>query len=156
MRRLPGRARLGGGLFSAHVLRRPAASSPFTSLRRVPRLAVPRMACWLSTFAFGSGTFWGRALASTGHRGRVDARGLRSGRAPGPTRTAGRGAGAPSRDRRPRRLRRRGPGTALRDSRSRQARGARFRLGSASYTPSDGYWVQQPPGKPARFIDYPA
>src|ERR1043165_4678731 len=48
---LRGRARLTGGLFSAHVLRRPAASSPFTSLRRVPRLAAPRMAFPHSTFA---------------------------------------------------------------------------------------------------------
>ena len=39
-----------------------------------------------------------RTWASTGHRGRVDARGVRSGGAPGLTRTSDRSAGAPSRD----------------------------------------------------------
>ena len=52
--------------------------------------------------------FLDRGLASTGLRGRVDARGRRSGRAAGLTRTTGLGAGAPFRDRRPRRLRRLG------------------------------------------------
>jgi hypothetical protein len=39
-----------------------------------------------------------RTWAPTGHRGRVDARGARSGGAPGLTRTSDRSAGAPSRD----------------------------------------------------------
>ena len=46
-------------------------------------------------------------LASSGHRGRVDARGHRFGGAPGLTRTSDRGADVPSRDGRARRLRRR-------------------------------------------------
>ena len=45
-------------------------------------------------------------LASTGHRGRVDARGHRSGREPGLTRTSGQRVGVPSRDGRCGRLRR--------------------------------------------------
>ena len=54
-------------------------------------------------------------LASSGHRGRDDARGHRSGGATGLSRTSGRGAGVPSRDRRARRLRRCVLGVALRE-----------------------------------------
>jgi len=53
-------------------------------------------------------------LASTGPRGRVDARGWRGHTPTGLTRTSGLGANAPSRVRRTRRLRRRGLGVALR------------------------------------------
>jgi hypothetical protein len=51
--------------------------------------------------------FLKRCLASTGHRGRVGARGRQCHAPAGLTRTAGQRAGAPSRDRRARRLRRR-------------------------------------------------
>ena len=53
-------------------------------------------------------------LASTGHRGRVDARGPRRHGAPGLTRTSGLAVGAPSRVQRARRLRRRVLAVALR------------------------------------------
>ena len=52
--------------------------------------------------------FFKIVLASTGHRGRVDARGHRSGWAWGLTRTSDRGGGVPSRDGQAWRLQRRG------------------------------------------------
>ena len=90
-----------------------------TSLRRVPRLAVPRMACPRSTFADErAGIFWLFLGVDGPSRPRRCPR-PSTWRGAGLTRIAGRDAGVPSRDRRLRRLRRRGLGTALRDSRSR-------------------------------------
>jgi hypothetical protein len=97
---------------------------PNTSLRRVPRATGPvhgvpadNIRGWDFVESFEV------VLASTGHRGRVDARGRRGHVPAGLTRTTGLGTGAPSRVRRTRRLRRRGLGVALRrDSPGQRAR----------------------------------
>ena len=70
----------------------------------------PRPPHRVSTLAGGEkhSPFLNVVLASSGHRGRDDARGHRFGGALGLTRTSDRGAGVPSRDGRARRLRRRG------------------------------------------------
>jgi hypothetical protein len=122
---LQGKARLTGGLFSAHVPRRASPSSSFTSLRRVPRLAVPRMAGVAINIRRGNAAVFLWGLASTGHRGRVDARGQRRHTPSGLTRTTGQSADAPSRDRRGRRLRRRQLGAAPAASQQHTKRSSR-------------------------------
>jgi len=94
-----GRARLTGGLFSARVPRRPAARLLLYLATKSPP---PRRAT--HGVPADNIRFWGRmfflkrSLASTGHRGRVDARGHRTSRAPGLTRTSNRSACVPSRE----------------------------------------------------------
>jgi hypothetical protein len=73
---------------------------PSTRYVPVPCDPSPCPPCRASTWAGGEkpSPFFCLALASTGHRGRVDARGRPIGGAPGLTRTSDRGAGAPSRE----------------------------------------------------------
>ena len=82
----------------------PMPASRRSRLRSKPLPILPqrRLGGGRKTFAVFKGV-----LASSGDRGRDDARGQRSGGAPGLTRTSGRSAGVPSRVRRTRHLRRR-------------------------------------------------
>ena len=87
------------------------------------------MACRRTTFADGKSSSLFEVLsASTGHRGRVDARGRHFHIPAGLTRTSGLGADAPSRVRRTRRLRRRGLGVTLRGDEVRAIGAGRLQL----------------------------
>ena len=98
------------------------------------------------------GEFVVEALASTGHRGRVDARGQRLDKAPGLTRTTNPAAGAPSRDATmARRLRRRAALRCAQCLRSSRAAGA---VGAADRRSREGALAARPvvrvkPGAPA-------
>jgi len=86
---LRGRARDHQGQAVVRAVERSA------SLRSEPQPTLPRRHC--DELREDTVVFKG-ALASTGHRGRVDARGHRIGEAPGLTRTSNRSAGVPSRE----------------------------------------------------------